>query len=224
MSKKLTIDQFCDSIDQEFSWRKKELVDIKSSVNTIKNALLDTEIRKGILLLYAHWEGFIKQASIKYLDYISCKKFKKNELKENFACIMFRQKFKNCSSSSKMKVHLDAAKSLFLDDTVCYDATTQIKTEANLSSMVFEDILLTIGFDFSKYDTKKGLIDIDLLKARNSIAHGERRMMDKSLFNATFDGIIVIMDNFKTDIQNACCTEDYKKKEIGTIMKADSLH
>lgn len=59
-----TAEQLSDKLSEELVWRKKELSEVKSLIETKfppykHNAL----IRSGICLLYAHWEGFVKLAA-----------------------------------------------------------------------------------------------------------------------------------------------------------------
>ena len=93
MSRKYqTMESIFDAIDRDYAWRLVELSEIKKAVQVAKGRAVATEIRKGILLLYAHWEGFIKFVSTEYLQYIVDQKFKQSELTDNFRCILFKKK------------------------------------------------------------------------------------------------------------------------------------
>lgn len=68
----MTIDQFEDYIDDDLAWRKLEISQLFMILNTVESKEI---IGKSmILLLYAHWEGFIKNSSKCYLKYVSDKK------------------------------------------------------------------------------------------------------------------------------------------------------
>ena len=59
-----TTDELINALDNNLSWRKKEIIDYKFLIEKNKNSLLSYPlIRGGIAIIYAHWEGFIKEAS-----------------------------------------------------------------------------------------------------------------------------------------------------------------
>jgi MAE_28990/MAE_18760-like HEPN len=61
MSQKLrTLSLLQDYLDGELAWRIKELADMKYSVKKAESDRKRTVIRASLALLYAHWEGFIK--------------------------------------------------------------------------------------------------------------------------------------------------------------------
>ena len=68
-----TIEQLSDHISNDLAWRKKELSEIKALIETrrFSSQRHRALVRSGILILYAHWEGFIKSASRYYLEYVS---------------------------------------------------------------------------------------------------------------------------------------------------------
>ena len=76
-----TINDLQDSIDAEMAWRKHELTAIRENVVNSRKSSKDTAIRAGIALLYAHWEGAIKNIATYYLEYISALKLPYGVLK-----------------------------------------------------------------------------------------------------------------------------------------------
>ena len=82
-----TEDEFQDAVDSETAWRKKELSSISSNIATSKKAAKITALRAGIVLLYAHWEGLIKNLATYYLCYVSFQNCRYDELKCNFMAL-----------------------------------------------------------------------------------------------------------------------------------------
>ena len=70
MMKIRTADQLQEVLDAEFSWRLKEIADIRSAAESAKLGSQKTLIRAGVALLYAHWEGFIKKSTTAYINYV----------------------------------------------------------------------------------------------------------------------------------------------------------
>ena len=74
-----TIDELQDYIDREMSWRRKELSAIKSNIFVARKFAKNTALRSGIAILYAHWEGMVKNIAMGYLSYVSNQRLKYRE-------------------------------------------------------------------------------------------------------------------------------------------------
>ena len=70
-----------DAIDSELAWRKRELSAVRSNIASARKFAKDTAIRAGIALLYAHWEGSIKNVAAYYLEYVATLKLPYRQLK-----------------------------------------------------------------------------------------------------------------------------------------------
>ena len=84
-----------------------------------------------------------------------------------------------------------------------------INTGGNPSSLVFKEILNSIGLDFSIYETKQKYIDTDLLSNRHEIVHGEKVYITETEFDETLKNILEIMEQFKDQILDAAINERY---------------
>lgn len=158
-------------------WRKKELIDFQMMIHSTRNR---TICRMGLALLYAHFEGFIKKAANYYIVFVSSQNLKISELKINFAAIFCQGNLSSCSETNKLSVYSNILHT-FLDSYENFNFNIRysedkpiIKTGGNPSSLVFKEILNSIGLDFSIYETKQKYIDTDLLSNRHGIVHGEK--------------------------------------------------
>lgn len=208
-----TREQLVDLLDSELSWRKKELTFIKSNIRT-NSANYKTFLRSGILLLYAHWEGFIKNSCEYYLSYVKYQKLKFSELKENFIALGLKNKLTEFEQTNKATIHCQMVEFLLneLNQKASIPDENIIKTGSNLNSMILKEILTSIGIDFSDYELKSNLIDSVLLKNRNSIAHGQYVELDDIEFSNLHSDIIWIMDDVKTKLTNSVLLEEFKTK------------
>jgi MAE_28990/MAE_18760-like HEPN len=71
-----TIDDLQDRLDSAISWRRVELSALKSAVEQAENRSPGSPLsralaRSGVAMLYAHWEGFVKEACQAYVDYVA---------------------------------------------------------------------------------------------------------------------------------------------------------
>jgi hypothetical protein len=206
-------EQLVDLLDSELSWRKKELTFIKSNIGS-NSANYKTFLRSGILLLYAHWEGFVKNSCEFYLSYVKYQKLKYIELKENFIALGLKNNLSEFEQTNKSTIHCQLVEFLLnkLNQRANIPNENIIKTGSNLNSSILKEILASIGVDYSDYELKSNLIDLILLKNRNSIAHGQFIELDDIEFSNLHAEIIWIMDDIKTKLINAAVLEEFKTK------------
>ena len=209
-----TIDKLYDLIAKDLAWRKKELIELKLLIHDTKNPLY---LRAGLALLSAHFEGFVKQIANYYVVFVSTQKIPFLLLKPGFSAIYSKKKMQICAESKKTSTYSEFLTSLLTDyngSIFCVKYANDspiIKTNSNPSSDVFEDIVCTIGLDFSIYETKRNYIDTDLLSNRHKIVHGEKTSISISDFDQTFEQTMMIIERFQEQIINAAIHKDYLK-------------
>lgn len=204
-----TIEELQDKLDEDFGWRRKELSQIYTRVQSAKYPSLNTELRIGIVMLYAHWEGFIKNISQYYIYYVSQKRLNYSELKDNFVALELINILERRGRHVDKSPHMKAVNFIRYGLKRRSNIRCDIDTKSNLNSDVFEDILLQVGIEYRSYSTKAKLIDERLLHNRNTIAHGHHLVIDRSDFNVLFDEILAIMVELKAEITNHAVTRMY---------------
>jgi hypothetical protein len=169
--------------------------------------------RAGVALLYAHWEGFVKNCAESYLEYVCMQRLRNEELCDAIMSVAVRAKLNRASYSRKIAAHIDVVK--FLRDEMQKRSNVPyknaIRTDSNLSSTVLFDILATIGIDARDYQTKAHLLDNQLLARRNHIAHGEELDVDQDEYLRLHSEVSVLMNNLRNQIENAAVSGNYKK-------------
>lgn len=93
MSKIRTLEGFQDYVDTEMAWRIKEIAHLTASIDRSLSLAQRTIIRASIPLLYAHWEGFVKNTASKYIEYISNLRLNYSELEECLIVLGMRKNF-----------------------------------------------------------------------------------------------------------------------------------
>jgi HEPN superfamily RiboL-PSP-like protein len=224
MAKIRTLTQLQEALDAEMSWRIKEISDFKLATKT-QPATSRTFIRAGVALVYAHWEGFIKAASERYLDYVDNKGHIYLELKTCFAVFGLKGKLTLLSGSRKAKRNIEALDFIFneMKKPARMSMRSAIDTESNLTSKVFANIAESIDISLSRYETKFNLIDESLVRRRNRVAHGEYLDLSAADFLVLADEILQMMRSYKTDIENAASLESYKRPTPPTEAVAQAL-
>ena len=203
--------ELSEFLDNDLVWRKRELTSLKLLIPSLRRHEQDVTLRSGLCILYAHWEGYIKNGALAYTDFVTRKKLKYTELSINFIGLALRKSLKEIGQSNKAKDHQEIVK-LFLNDftrEANFSPDDSINTQSNLTFTVFENILDALGLDFPKYATKSMMIDNQLVLRRHGIAHGERVMINLPEYEQLHDEVIALMNSFKTDIENAVYLKNY---------------
>ncbi len=179
------LDRFISELDRDLAWRKKEVSSFLAMHNETNSELI---LKACILLLYSHWEGFVKNASKRYLYFISKKKLDVEVLTNNFKAIRLKGFARNVQDSRNTLTLSNELKLIamiagnerkkfvlpsgFLSEN---DSENIIDTAGNLNYEIFRNISNILGVG-EKYciKTKSHYIDVALLKNRNKIAHGNK--------------------------------------------------
>lgn len=208
-----TKEELTDTLNNDLAWRKKELTTLLNDVRTAQKKKPPTALRSAIVLLYAHWEGFVKIAAESYLTYVKSKKLKLEELEKCFIALALKQKLSEFEATSKNTIHTQLVDYLFnsLGDRAKIDNENVISTNSNLNFSTLREILTTIGIDCTTFELKENLIDAKLLNYRNSIAHGQTLLLSEFEYEIIHHEIFSMIIEINNRIQNAAVNQSYKK-------------
>lgn len=206
-----SIDELEYIIAKDFSWRRKELTVFKTLSLSSKKQMKIILLKSGIALLYSHWEGFIKNASIAYCEYINHKNILYKNLIHNFhVCAIleeFQGQYPHRNFKSAFKLVED--RELFFERKCKINSEKYIDTGSNLNSEILKEITMKIGVDYSFYELKGNLINERFLGFRNAISHGEYREIEENDFVYLFEEITALIAIFKNQIINSAIQESY---------------
>lgn len=209
-----TKEMLSDYLSSDLGWRKKELSDIRRLAQLNKSTLRQRVlIRSGIALLYAHFEGFTRQAGKAYLEYVASQRLTYNLLERNFLALGLMDVLSSVTSSRKAS-SFECGVQFLLEsgpERARIPYKTAIDTESNLSSKVLKEIIFVLGLDYSPYESKAKLIDSRLLGRRNSIAHGEIVSIDDEDYDQLHNSVIEIINCLRNQIENAAVQETFRR-------------
>ncbi|WP_263081533.1 MAE_28990/MAE_18760 family HEPN-like nuclease [Endozoicomonas sp. Mp262] len=215
--------QFLDHIQKERAWRRKELTNVKSLIHGARASHSHTLIRSGILLLYSHWEGYVKKVCEAFFYYLNFKAIKYSELSNNLRALGIISEFDNNFPYKKFSSYLKSVNFVLTDcknKRFKLDVEKNIDTQSNLNTEVLNELLDKVGVDSTYFSNHKFYIDNRLLKCRNAIAHGERtdNNQDLSLTNEEFYDLYAkvnsLMDHFENIVVNHLERESYKTPRL----------
>jgi hypothetical protein len=213
MGKIRTANNLLEAITEDITWRKKEISYIYFQVQD-KKAKDECYylIRCGILILYAHWEGFVKKTTETYLELICNKGLKINNIITPLRVLHLKkiiypvvkenntEKFYKavCNFIDKPNDHFNVryGKVLSIDD--------------NLNSNVFRNILSYLGLDYTFFKDKEDIIDSVLVHNRNNIAHGQNYRLSFQEYEDLHTNVLALIESFRTEIENKAVQGKYK--------------
>lgn len=202
-----------EAISQELSWRKKEIATFSILLQKRRDHEKITLLRAAIPILYAHWEGFIKNASTFYLQYVSRRRLKYSELQTNFAALACKSALLESLRSNKIVLLRQAVDFIIFNqsETSKVPFDNVIDTESNLNIDIFKNIIQQLGLSYDDfYLTKELGVDGMLLKKRNAIVHGERLEISEEEFAEIYKLVIDLLEFFRNHVENAAALEYFK--------------
>jgi hypothetical protein len=205
--------QLQNALDKEFAWRITEIIAIRLLLKSASVENKRAMCRAGIPILYAHWEGFVKQAAETYLNYVSNLGVHGGKLNSCFVAVGMRQKVQSVVEASRISSFRTAVEYVreCQDVPLRFNYRSAVSTQSNLTSAVLSDIIASLGLEIVPYESKFELIDRSLVKRRNEVAHGEYLDIDVSGFLDLSDNVQALMRSFKNDIENAIALRKYGK-------------
>ena len=200
-------------LDRQLSWRKKELTALKFSAENSRENFRNTILRASLCLLYAHWEGFIKDAATGYVCFVARQGLKFRDVGPNLVALGLRAEIQNAGRSNLATFHTALTQKIMgpQEDDFFPAWDRAIDTESNLNSKVLREILCVVGIRNDEYLSKGPIIDERLVKNRNSIAHGQGVSINQEEYNDLHDLIMYMLDLFRNDLETAAETCNYRR-------------
>ena len=200
--------------------RKKEITDFYMYIQSCQSSGIAEILNKSfILLLYAHWEGFIKEYTIKYFSFIISQKLVLSKLTENFLLIYLKSLLKTykvdknifqekkildlVSKGSKFKIKIDE-----------YFEKYTVGSENNLKFKNYKNICTILNYSLID-ETNVFETNLEkLVHNRNSIAHTglkakENTYSDILDIEIMKNLIVGEMENFHSFIEKNVVNREY---------------
>jgi len=203
--------ELIERIEENYVWRIQELSVLKNSIPLSDGPKQKVLIRASITLLYANWEGFVKESCDDYYDYVSHLGLNVNQLSHSFASVALKNSITELTSTKKITLQTKVVEYILTKFThrAKFSSENPIKT-SNLKFEIFEDICTLIGLNSSNYQLKETFINEVLLTNRNKIAHGKYRIVDYDNFLIIYDTCISLLKQVKEELILSIVNERYK--------------
>ena len=213
MSKAYTRTDFSAQITEDRNWRLKEISDLKNATTTSDQNLRRVLLRSLVTICYAHWEGYVRFAARKYLEYVALRRMQYSELDRQFWRNYFLPRLASlattktsiadrCSLLDEIVTSFERRFSKANDDLV--------NTKSNLNFNVFSDICRVCAVPGALVDDKSQFVDVFLLKRRNEIAHGEETLVEMDDVDELTSETVAMMRAFGDALENQVVLGRYR--------------
>lgn len=207
------ISEFTESCASDLKWRLTELSDLKLFARDAGEAQR-LILRSGLLLLYAHWEGYIKTATSKFLGVVGSHRVRFGQIRTALWVDALRSELDRASSRTlnfNERISLIDAILAKSSQYVTAYSREAINTEANLNVKVLRRICDLTGLDHNRYIRFSDVIDRRLLGERNKIAHGEFVEMSIAEYEDVSRQILDLMSLFTSDLEDALALRSWQR-------------
>lgn len=207
-----TLSELDDALDRELAWRRTELQALLGTIRASRGPAVDCLRRGGIALLYAHWEGYSKQALTNYWRFVAKRRLPYKSLRHNFVALGIEAELNRAQGLTETQRLVDrVVRLLTCDEDRALMTDREVDTQSNLNSDVLQDLLARLGLDGSVFVTRSHLIDYSLLRARNHVAHGEYLSISTDDYVGLHHEVLRLIDSMRTLVSNAAATGEYRR-------------
>lgn len=209
-----TLLELSAALDDMTRWRNHELVNLRSFfISGGKSANLVALKKSALLLIYAHWEGAVKDMSGAYLSHIEQQKILRAKLKPAILALASLKAIRQASFSNKILPYEQVVDYIVNSGSHTYKLPNikLIDTESNLSTTVLKNILMSVGLhgDVGHFEDKERFIDVALLATRNDIAHNGASSREEMPVDQIIDGVLHLILTFRNAVENGAATKLY---------------
>lgn len=189
----MTKEELRTAMETELAWRQEELAFLKNQLSNIQEEIQRDKYRKClVLMLYSHFEGFIKICLLSYIQYVNSLHLKRENFNEELVASSMHREFnaydnndEKCNIFKKKlpedkrlhrfyrRVNLLEELDVFKQNDLLIPDET-VDTESNLWYIVLQKNLYKVGLPIDLFGDLSSDIDA-LVNRRNSIAHGTER-------------------------------------------------
>lgn len=218
-----TVGELQDALDASLAWRRIELSALKaeverSSARGHSSPLSRAMARSALAMLYAHWESFARDALKAYVDYLSRRRLKFEQLNAGLLRTVFLSLHRRIMSGdeSALESLIEAVRPPTMSRAQI-PRNSMLNTRSNLRFDVLCEILDSVGIDSAEFETKAQLIDRSLCDARNEIAHGREQYPSPEDVTDLHDLVVNIMQTIRDRVLEAARTESYLASTAETL-------
>ncbi|MFK3671761.1 MAE_28990/MAE_18760 family HEPN-like nuclease [Leifsonia aquatica] len=201
-----------DALDEDLVWRRIESQAILSQARNARGSARDAFIRAGVALLYAHWEGYTKNALGCYLRFVSRRKLRLSEMSVAFAGMAADHAARSDIGLNESGRRVAVARLLIEGAAERVSIPNrEVNTQGNLNSDLCRELFNSFDLDFSLFATKDRLIDYNLLRVRNDVAHGRWSVISLESYEELHTEVLIMLETVRSIVVSAVDNSLYRR-------------
>lgn len=205
-----------DALDSSLAWRRIELAALKGEIERLARTspeapLTRALVRSGTALLYAHWEGYVKEICQHYLDFVAVRKLRYSELNDGLALSALKDILRKMDNGDEAAAR--SVVEIVRSPTTARPSMPRkniVNTKANLRFEVLREVLGRLGLPVDFFTTKENFIDKSLCDARNEIAHGRDHYPEPTGFESTLSDTLEMMEHTRALVLQHARSKGYR--------------
>ncbi|TCN17650.1 MAE_28990/MAE_18760 family HEPN-like nuclease [Sinorhizobium americanum] len=171
----MTSEEFYLTLSDAVDRRREEITLVRRVVGNEEGTILEqTAAVMALPILYAHWEGFVKEAVAEYIEFLEQQDLSPNQAHPTIFSFAMRKRVRGLLQSGSIERMSDFA------DWIISKATAPVRFEdksvetgGNLSYQNLKSLCDSLKIDVAKIESDRRKIDA-LVSRRNNIAHTGR--------------------------------------------------
>ena len=205
------LEEITDNLDK----RRLEITNLRRVLlNYVDKPLEKTAVRMAIPLLYANWEGYIREVCQLYLEFIEASGTRIRELMPGLLGYLWTSALKPLTGGlnfERKKVVAELALNSMENPVRFADSERIINTKSNLNFDILMDISTHLCLDNNAFMPWKHHLNA-LVHLRNNIAHGSTpNGLNYNIFEKYASSLIDLMEEFEKIIVNALDKRNFCK-------------
>lgn len=206
-------------LERESSWRKKEIVALRTSAMQ-SSPTRSYFYRAGLVLVCAHWEGYLRQSIAAYINHVFAQRLRVKELAPSFVALSFFGDVKNAAEADfpgSANHHVKLAHRILRGlDEICPPPSWDVDTESNPGSSTVQRLLLTagldprLGMDIATWETTCKFIDQQIVGERHLVAHGRGLPVEREVFVERSRRMLLLLDTLEGVILDSAESRSYR--------------
>lgn len=204
-------------LDEALAWRRAELTALVAEASRQEKLAAEAPLtralsRSGAALLYAHWEGYAKEACEAYLDFVAVRRLRYEELGDGLLLTALKGLLRRVESGDPT-AHVDAMDLVRRprEARARVPRKSVINTRANLRYEVLVEMCEAVGLPTDDFVTRRHFIDRAICDARNEISHGRLYYSDAETFERHTKDVLRMLDTLRTTIIRHARVSLYKR-------------
>ena len=211
----MTGDDFKTTLAEAVDRRREEISLIQRVVANEEDTVLEqTASIMALPVLYAHWEGFVKETVGEYIEFLEAQNLEPSQAHPTIFSFSMKKRLKALASSGSIERMTDFA-SWVVSSTSgpMRFEDKSVSTGGNLSYNNLKDLCDNLRIDVVKLETDKRKIDA-LVNRRNNIAHtGRPQRLGRSDVKTDADLVLRLIETFEAILRECLDAEPYRLKQ-----------